>query len=98
MVWRGIHEDYGDGDHRYGVDCRPEEECDEVRMIPISDTSANPRTVMIMNLYANSTLRAMERPGRPQNITSGAITELVLLFLSVNVACSVVEILIVDHW
>jgi len=52
---------------------------------------------MVMDLNAYSTLSAMERPWWSQKITSRAIAQFVLLFLGINVACSVVYIFIVDH-
>jgi hypothetical protein len=53
--------------------------------------------MMVMDLYAYSTLSAMERPWWSQKITSGTIAQFILLFLRINVACSVVYIFIVDH-
>lgn len=54
--------------------------------------------MMVMDLHAYSTLSAMERPWWSQKITSGTIAQFVLLFLGINVACTVVYIFIVYHW
>jgi hypothetical protein len=56
------------------MDSRPEEERDEVTEVSITYACANPRTVMIMSFNADSTLRAMERPWRSQNIAGVAVT------------------------
>jgi hypothetical protein len=41
------------------------EKSNKISDISISNTSTNPRAMMIMNLYTQSTLAAMKRPRRP---------------------------------
>ena len=62
------------------MEAGPEEEGDEVFHIPIANTSANPRTVMVMDLYADTALTAVEGAGWAQVLACVAVTHLIMAF------------------
>lgn len=69
-----------------GVDARPEQKCNEVLYVSVSDASANPWAMMVVNFNAHSTLTAVERPRRPQMLARIAVAHLVVPLPRLDVA------------
>jgi hypothetical protein len=61
-----------------GMDRSPENEAYKEPYVSMPNASSDPRAMVVMRLNAATTLAAMERPWRPQNITRSAVRHLVL--------------------
>ena len=66
------------------MEAGPEEEGDEVLDIPIPNTSADPRAMMVVHFDADAALAAVEGAGRAQVLAGVAVTHLIMSLPRLN--------------
>lgn len=84
-----------DGQCAEGMSGREQEETDEISGVPVSDAGANPRTVVVVHLYADAACATVEATWRPENLAGRTVAELVVFVA--NAEC-VDLLLLVEHW